>query len=382
MKTFAAVIAMGLLLPIAAQAQTATPTLPKVPAGQLIAPLYRGNLYVRDADKALKLYRDILKLKVVSDGPWDPKAHNINTDVKVREVVLTAGNPIEGNLALYEIKGQKEPVMAPFLEDFGHTGDVATVWATNEIWNINDDVKKAGYTVLSPPVTLMENPDMLVQSVEMQFRDSDGFLVNLLQGGIRKDSPEAKTAKIPDHKPEVMGTRADSSNESRIVPFVGRAAVEGVQDGYRIAPMNRTTTFGRDRDASLKFYRDTLGLTQLMSNYLKGVGINRIKNVHGLEQWAVIAMPGDVGNGRIGIYQLYLEKVKFRGPNTAPVPQVGDRGLTLVTNDIQGLHKKYKDGGFQVLTAPALVKGTGAVEMMVRDPDGNIATFIQETPSK
>ena len=381
MKKFAAVIAMGLMLPLAAHTQTAA-VLPKVPDGQVIAPLYRGNLYVRDADKALNLYRDILKLKVVSDGPWDPKAHNINTDVKVREVVLTAGNPVEGNLALYEIKGQKEPVMAPFLEDFGHTGDVATVWATKDIWNINDDVKKAGYIVLSPPVTLMENPDMLVQSVEMQFRDSDGFLVNLLQGGIRKDSPEAKTAKIPDHKPEVMGTRADSSNESRIVPFVGKAAVEGVQDGYRIAPMNRTTTFGRDRDASLKFYRDTLGLTQLMSNYLKGVGINRIKNVHGLEQWAVIAMPGDVGNGRIGIYQLYLEKVKFRGPNTAPVPQVGDRGLTLVTNDIQGLHKKYKDGGFEVLTAPALVKGSGILEMMVRDPDGNIATFIQQSPSK
>ena len=96
----------------------------------------------------------------------------------------------------------------------------------------------------------------------------------------------------------------------------------------------------------------------------------------------MFAMPGDVGNGRIGIYQLYLEKVKFRGPNKAPVPQVGDRGLTLVTNDIQGLHKKYKDGGFQVLTAPALVKGTGLMEMMVRDPDGTIATFIQESPSK
>src|SRR5262249_25478696 len=155
-------------------------------------------------------------------------------------------------------------------------------------------------------------------------------------------------------------------------PFVAKAVDEGVHEGYRIAPMNRTTTFGRDRDASLKFYRDTLGLTQLMSNYLKGIGINRIKNVHGLEQWAVIAMPGDVGNGGIGIYQLYLEKVKFRPANMAPLPQVGDRGLTLVTNDIQGIHKKYKDGGFRVLTAPAPVKGTGTMEMMVRDPDGNI----------
>ena len=123
-KTFAAVIALGLMLPMAASAAQIEP---KYQPGQVLMPLNRAELYVRDADKALKLYRDILKLRVVSDRDWDPKEHGLNTDVKVRQIVLTAGNSQLGNLALYEIKGQKEPVMKPFLEDFGHTGDVATV---------------------------------------------------------------------------------------------------------------------------------------------------------------------------------------------------------------------------------------------------------------
>lgn len=377
MKSIVALVALGLVAAEPACAQSAEPSTPVFQSGQIIAPLYRANLYVRDIDRALKLYRDILKLKVVSDGPWDPRARGLSTDVTVREVVLSAGHPTMGNLALYQIAGQKEPVRAPFLEPYGHTADVATVWSTKDIWNINDEVKAAGYVVLSPPVTLLANPNMLVQGVEMQFRDADGFLVNILQSGIAEDSPEAATAKIPDRKPEVMGTPENTSSEARIPRFVTKAKAEPVYPGQRLTPMNRTTTFGRDRDASLKFYRDILGTNQLMSNYWKGIGINRIKNVQNLEQWAVILMAGDSANGNIGVYQLYFEKITIPPPNTAPVPQVGDRGLSLVTTDIQGLHAKYKAAGFQVLTPPTAVKGGSSTEMMVRDPDGSIVTFIQ-----
>jgi catechol 2,3-dioxygenase-like lactoylglutathione lyase family enzyme len=350
---------------------------PAIQPWQVIAPLHRANLYVRSVDTSLKLYRDILKLKVVSDRDWDPRAHGLDTDVSVREVVLSAGNDRVGGLALYEIKGQKAPVRAMFLERFGHTGDVATVWSTNDIWAINDEVTAAGHVILSPPVTLMTNPKMLVQAVEMQFRDADGFLVNLLQGGIAKDSPLAASARIPDRQPEVMGTPENTSTEARIPRFQNQASGEPVHPGFRIAPMNRSTTFGRSRDDSLRFYRDTLGLTQLMSNYWKGVGINRIKNTEGLEQWAVILMAGNAGNGNIGVYQLYNEKIAFPPPNSARVPEVGDRGISLFTHDIHGLHDRYKAGGFQILTPPTAVRGGTTTEMMIRDPDGAIVTFIQ-----
>ena len=106
------------------------------------------------------------------------------------------------------------------------------------------------------------------------------------------------------------------------------------------------------------------------------------QRIHDLEQWAVILMMGDSQNGNIGVYQLFGEKMKFRPPNKAPVPQVGDRGLLLFTSDIQGLHKKYKDAGFQVMVPPTVVKSTGKTEMMIRDPDGTIAVFRQEGPAK
>jgi len=94
----------------------------------------------------------------------------------------------------------------------------------------------------------------------------------------------------------------------------------------------------------------------------------------------VILMAGNVGTGNIGVYQLYNEKLRFPPPNRAPVPEVGDRGVSLFTNDIRGLHAKYQAGGFQVLTPPVAVRGGSSTEMMVRDPDGTIVTFIQLPP--
>ena len=350
---------------------------PAFQPGQVVAPLHRVNLYVRDIEASLALYRDILKLEVVSDRAWDPRARGLDTDVRLREVVLTAGNDRVGGLALYGIQGQRTPVRPMFQEPFGHTGDVATVWSTEDIWAINDEVKAAGHVVLSPPVTLMVNPAMQVQNVEMQFRDPDGFLVNLLQAGIARDSPLAARIEGAQRRPEVMGTPQNTSTEAREPRFANPAKGEPVHPGFRVAPMNRSTNFGRDRDASLRFYRDTLGLSTLMSNYWKGVGINRIKNTRGLEQWAVILMAGNSGNGNIGVYQLYDEKVDFPLPNRAAVPETGDRGITLFTSDIRLLHARYRAGNFQVLAPPTFVPATSTTEMMVRDPDGTIVTFIE-----
>ena len=374
MRTLIVAITLALSLPTLCVGQ---PAPIRIQDDQVVAPLYRANLYVRDIEASLRLYRDILKLKVVSDEAWDAESHGLTSDIDVREVVLSAGNPSLGNLALYEISGQRAQVRDRFMESFGHTADVATVWNTKDIWNINDEVHAAGYIVLAPPVTLLHNPDMVVQSVEMQFRDADGFLVNIIQSGIRKDSLEAATAEMPDREPEVMGTWENTSVENRIPRYETKAEPEPVYPGHRVTPMSRTTTFGRDRDASLVFYRDILGMNQLMSNYWKGVGINRIKNVHGLEQWAVILMAGDSANGNIGVYQLYGEDLEIPSPNTAPMPQVGDRGLSLVTNDIDGLYRKYEAAGFQILTQPKLVVGGSTKEMMIRDPDGTIVTFVE-----
>lgn len=370
-------IVAAAVTPTAVAAGPASRAVPQFQPGQVVAPLHRANLYVRDLDAALALYRDLLKLKVVADRAWDPRAHGLDTDLRLREVVLSAGNDQVGALALYAIEGQRTPVRPRFQEPFGHTGDVATVWSTEDIWAINDEVKAAGYVVLSPPVTLMKNPDMLVQNVEMQFRDADGFLVNLLQAGIARNSPLAATVKVAAREPEAMGTPENTSTEAREPRFPNPAKGEPVHPGFRIAPMNRTTTFGRDRDASLRFYRETLGLNALMSNYWKGVGINRIKNTSGLEQWAVILMAGNSGNGNIGVYQLYGEKVRFPPPSRAVVPEVGDRGISLFTRDIRRLHERYRAGGFQVLAPPTFVAASGTTEMMVRDPDGTIVTFIQ-----
>ena len=56
---------------------------------------------------------------------------------------------------------------------------------TNDIWNIYRTLNTK-YVFMSAPVTLMQNPNMKVQGVEMSFRDPDGTYVNLVQAGVKK----------------------------------------------------------------------------------------------------------------------------------------------------------------------------------------------------
>ncbi len=63
---------------------------------------------------------------------------------------------------------------------------MAVVFHTTEIDRLTQEIMAAGYAIVSPPVVLRHREDMLVQGREMMFRDRDGVLVNLVQGGIPK----------------------------------------------------------------------------------------------------------------------------------------------------------------------------------------------------
>lgn len=181
---------------------------------------------------------------------------------------------------------------------------------------------------------------------------------------------------------EVMGTPENTTMEELMPRTAVPPSPVVYAPGQRLAPMARATTFVRDRDASLRLYRDILGLTQLMDNYWKGVGINRIKNTEGLEQRAAIFMAGLSNSGNIGVYKLYNETLTIPPPSRHAGVRPGDVAIVLATKDINKLYAAVKAEGYVIISPPvALTPDPAAkqpqLEMLFRDPDGILVNLIQ-----
>lgn len=169
----------------------ATPDALSVPntyqEGQIVAPVARVTVFVRDMDKSLQFYRGILKLNLAHDAVIEGEAVNkfLGTKgAKLRTVILTPSNTTIGNVGLYQIIGPKDEVGPISKDNFAHTGDFALVWVTNSIWDIYNEAKAQGFPTMNPPVTLMARPKMKTQGVEMSIRDPDGIMVNITQAGV------------------------------------------------------------------------------------------------------------------------------------------------------------------------------------------------------
>ena len=73
-----------------------------------------------------------------------------------------------------------------------------------------------------------------------------------------------------------------------VVFAVSSARAEApVPAGFKITPMNRATIFVRDQEASLKLYRDILGMRVWFNNFWDNDGINAIMNTKGLTLKAI-----------------------------------------------------------------------------------------------
>ena len=196
-------LSLAMMLAAPSLAQTAADTevkslLPTAPLpsrappvfqpGQALAPMARATIFVRDIETSLKLYRDILGLKPMFDNYWKGSGINkiMGTDGKeLRATVLMAGESVVGNIGIYQLyKERGRRPRAPARTANTLIGDVAVVFPTNDIWGLTKKIQAAGYVIVSPPVTLLERPNMKQQALEMMFRDADGVLVNLVQSGI------------------------------------------------------------------------------------------------------------------------------------------------------------------------------------------------------
>lgn len=191
LRAFMLALGLGAGLGAAAPAPGAAQSDNPIPEGFKLAPMSRATIFVRDQEESLKLYRDILGLRVRTDRDFvgDPLFNQIlgtqGHTIKVK--ILQAGDVVYGNVGLFQLVGDDRAKIGPPPQDTAaRTGDAAVVFMTNDIDGITAKVKAGGYTIISPPMVLFPREDMAVQAREMLFRDRDGILVNLIQAGVRK----------------------------------------------------------------------------------------------------------------------------------------------------------------------------------------------------
>ena len=180
-KSLIVVFVCTLAMPAWSQA----PGIPPVPEGFIVTPVMRTSIIVRDMDESLKLYRDILGLRPWFEGPLEGDALNTlvgTTGKSMPNVILQSGDIVHANVGLFEYVG--DDTEAPDIVPEVRTGDVAIVFYTNNIFEIHDAVKAAGYVVISRPVALYRREGSPTQNVEMIFFDADGVAINLIQRGV------------------------------------------------------------------------------------------------------------------------------------------------------------------------------------------------------
>jgi catechol 2,3-dioxygenase-like lactoylglutathione lyase family enzyme len=142
-----------------------------------------------------------------------------------------------------------------------------------------------------------------------------------------------------------------------------------------VAHVHHSAVYTRDVDASLRFYRDGLGLQVLMDHEFDGdwptlfdAPGNRLRSV----------FLGDPDTPDAGIVELvaFAEDVTGAGPSTAP-PEPGFFLLSFfvdVADTLARLGTLGLDGGARRIRVPG---PAGDVEMAtVRDPDGVLVELI------
>lgn len=150
----------------------------------------------------------------------------------------------------------------------------------------------------------------------------------------------------------------------------------------KASPTRRTTIVVGDMDASLQFYRDTLGLTVFYDQEIASEEEGRLMGIPGARLRIVSLQSETAEEGMVGLMQ-------FISPDIDPRAQVRqvvanpDLFLIFLTDDIQGVHARMLQTGADVKCPPIEYeipgRGTSA-GLTCYDPDGVLIEFTQFGP--
>jgi catechol 2,3-dioxygenase-like lactoylglutathione lyase family enzyme len=151
-------------------------------------PVKRVTVWCRDAERSLRLYRDILGLTVLEDkvvsGPEIARLAGLR-DCRLRIIHLASGDSTCGWIGLYELS-QADPMPEARAVPRGDRlsfGQPAVVLETPHLEEIVAQLERGGYVFLTRPTSYRKQtggPLPAGRYTETMFFDPDGVLVALV----------------------------------------------------------------------------------------------------------------------------------------------------------------------------------------------------------
>ena len=150
-----------------------------------------------------------------------------------------------------------------------------------------------------------------------------------------------------------------------------------------VTPLKRTAIIVTDMEASLRFYRDILGLEVWVEGRggkempamfrLLGAPVGKIR-------W-VILQSDKVDWGMVGLFELQRPAPPRARQATLRQANRGEACLVFHSPDVDAVHRGAKSMGLRVLCAPTMLeipeREVLSKEMTLRDPNGVLVNVIQ-----
>ena len=148
----------------------------------------------------------------------------------------------------------------------------------------------------------------------------------------------------------------------------------------RILGLDHVSVTTGDIARSLAFYRDLLELPVRSVGELTGDEIDRITGVSGAR-----LLSADLELGRGQVLEL-LEYVGADGGTALPPERPGSGHIGLTVDDVDAIHDKLVDAGWEVRSQPVELTEPGdwfgARCMTVLDPDGVTVELVERPPRR
>jgi catechol 2,3-dioxygenase-like lactoylglutathione lyase family enzyme len=310
----------------------------------MISAVRRTTLVVGDIEKSLAFYKEALGLKVFYDQEIAAVATGRLLGVpgaRVRLVSLQGGESVSGMVGLLSFRSH---AIAPRREiaALGLPLDTALLFMAPEldIAALYGRARAAGAAIVSPPIEY-EIPRR-GPATGFTCKDPDGVLVAVMRFGPL--APDGKTAAV------------------------GAA--------------RRTTIVVDDMEASLAFYRDTLGLKVFYDQEIASEGEARLLGVPGAQVRIASLQSADSVEGMVGL-------MAFKSPAFAPRRLIREKAaapdvfLIFLTERIREVYARLSAAGVPIQCPPIEyeIPGRGiSAGLTCFDPNGIVVEFTQFGP--
>jgi catechol 2,3-dioxygenase-like lactoylglutathione lyase family enzyme len=150
-----------------------------------------------------------------------------------------------------------------------------------------------------------------------------------------------------------------------------------------VTPLKRTAIIVTDMQASLRFYRDILGLGiwvegragREMPAMFRLLGVPA-----GAVHW-VILQSGKVDWGMVGLFELKRPTPPRTRPASSLQATRGEACLVFHSTDVDAVHRGAQALGLRIVCPPTMLeipeRGVLSKEMTLRDPNGVLVNVIQ-----